>query len=323
MNEWSDIESRFGSGTLLLGNGSSQAVHQKFGYSSLMERARTGQYLNADALSLFAEFETVNFEEILRHLQSSVRVARALGQSTRPFEESHDAVRDGLIEVVNSVHPSWDSFKEFRSLFRDAVLGYDAIFSLNYDLLLYWAIMSESDGEGFKDAFWNDSGRFDWSDSEFWDDDVRVHYVHGGLHLVRTMLGETRKRQGGSGNLLETFGPDLSTGTTPLFVSEGTSAAKQRFILGSDYLSWCLEQLTDIGGPLVVFGAELSDEDSHIVSAINRSRANPIATSVHVTSQTDEIAIHKLRSAQFPHKKVLVFDSSSHPLGSRNLRVSP
>lgn len=322
--EWESTEHRFENGSMLLGNGASRSVWEGFGYASLFERAgsiETG--LGEDAVAVFDEFETHDFESVLRSVQTTKKVLDALEQDSEQVATLHEAIREALIQAVHSVHVGWAQFQAVAEAYRAALASFDWLFSTNYDLLVYWSIMHDGIGDGFKDAFWGQGGLFDRDDAEFWDEVVKVVYLHGGLHIERDSFGRSKKRDTALGNLLEKFGPDLDAGTTPLFISEGSADHKARAILRSEYLSWALDCLEDLDGPLIIFGSALSDADDHIVRAINRSSCNPIGVSVHLPAADDPVATEKGIAARFPHKKVIAFDAASHPLGNTNLRIEP
>jgi hypothetical protein len=58
----------------------------------------------------------------------------------------------------------------------------------------------------------------------------------------------------------------------PLFVAEGAAEKKLEQIYQSSYLSYALDKLGRIKGPLVVFGSALGDSDDHIRRAIASNR---------------------------------------------------
>lgn len=64
---WDEVKGGFHGGSLLLGNGSSRAVWEGFGYSSLYERASAGidHPLTPEDGALFAALDTTNFESVL------------------------------------------------------------------------------------------------------------------------------------------------------------------------------------------------------------------------------------------------------------------
>ncbi|MDC4898159.1 DUF4917 family protein, partial [Acinetobacter baumannii] len=66
IHQWEDIKDQFVESTLLIGNGASVALHSQFSYTSLKEYAEENEELDEDILKLFNEFETNDFEYILR-----------------------------------------------------------------------------------------------------------------------------------------------------------------------------------------------------------------------------------------------------------------
>ena len=66
IKQWNDIKEDYSKGSLIIGNGASMALHSKFGFSSLKEEAEKLELFNHDISKLFNEFETSDFELILR-----------------------------------------------------------------------------------------------------------------------------------------------------------------------------------------------------------------------------------------------------------------
>ena len=277
--------------------------------------------LSGDSVAIFDAFATENFEAVLRNLYSSVTVLGAIGAATARVDALRAEVRDGLIAAVHDIHVPFADFEPLRTGFRAALAGREAVFTLNYDLLVYWAIMSEPGGDGFVDAFWGRDLTFDRSDTEIRGKTTPVYHLHGGLHLERLPDGTAKKRSAAGAGLLASFGQPVQSGSTPLFVSEGTGHEKLRSILSSDYLTWCLESLEELEGPLEIFGVGFGPEDDHIADAINRAPTNPIAVSVYGPGTNDLVAERKRLKARFPHKSVRLFDSLSHPLGATGLEA--
>jgi hypothetical protein len=154
---------------------------------------------------------------------------------------------------------------------------YEYVYSTNYDLLLYWSMMT--DREKFKDFIWTrdiDEGKcfFDLADTDLWHDPrnsvTKVLYIHGGLHLYKQPDGRTfKKLASGNCDLLDLF--DVKNDAIPLFISEGTSKTKLSSISRSDYLSFAYGRFARHRGSLVVFGHSLTSEyDQHLIDAIRK-----------------------------------------------------
>jgi Domain of unknown function (DUF4917) len=162
------------------------------------------------------------------------------------------------------------------------------VFTLNYDLLTYWALMNNRAAAEIVDFFWNNP--FDPVDTELRSTSASgLVFLHGGIHLWQdTLTGETGKwtnqRQGG---LLSQLGDALSSSPNrlPLIVSEGRSEQKQRAIRRSDYLSFGYQQLTENNDPIVIFGASFGSQDDHIVKAVRKGGRRAVAISVYPRSR--------------------------------------
>ena len=131
-----------------------------------------------------------------------------------------------------------------------------------------------------------------------------------------------RKRHAVPGStLLESFLSEPSNEDwLPLFVTEGDSDSKRRAIARSEYLSFAYRSLVDHEGPLVVLGHSLSDQDAHLVDALNKTKRE---LAIGILVQSDgHIASEKARfTGQLPWHRLSFFDASTHPLGRENLLV--
>lgn len=307
---------------LLLGNGASCAVWEPFGYHSLFDiatDASQGWALSAEACRLFDAFGTRNFERILAALTTALTVNEVvLGLDDGDLRDVYNSVQEALIAAVHQVHVPWLDAEASLPALNTALAAYDSIFSLNYDLLMYWAVMH--DKSHFKDMLWGDS--FDPMNVEVGGKFTKVHWLHGGLHLYRTTAGRTIKRKAQPGaNLLDVFEDDWDE-MTPLFVSEGSSDDKLRSIHASDYLSFAFRALANHRHDLVIFGASLGDPDEHVVRAIRGNRRR-LAISIRPSGDADDVVAKKAGfERMFPNFQLDFFDAASHPLGIPELGVA-
>jgi hypothetical protein len=335
LQSWVELQSEFAGGVLLLGNGSSRAIWADFGYSSLYEQAQTEieHPLQPEDEALFSSLETTNFEAVLSALRTAEIVCRSIGLGTDAIRMRHDSIRVALMEAIQRIHIPWDSIPDpVLAQVRGVLSRYSYVFTTNYDLLAYWAIMSEEDPWPFKDYFWNacsDGGSwmcFDVSNTEAALGSTKLLYLHGALHLVELPWGETAKLTAGDANLLEQFAvpdPDEDYPIVPLVITEGSSEDKMAAIRRSDYLSFAYERLSHVPGPLTIFGHSLSDEDRHLVDAVTKAdEKRPLAVSVRA-SGGDQLVKRKLELMKtFTKADLRFFDAASHPLGSQEISVS-
>jgi hypothetical protein len=319
---WAKVQNEIDwSSGILIGNGASIAVSKKFLYKSIFTQAKSQKKdpLNEKDVSLFNSMESHNFEKILSYLAIAKIVNEALGINKEEIEDRYHAIQNALIEAVHNIHiPHYKIGTEKLKVIRDELENYKYIYSLNYDLLIYWAIMAFKEGSGFKDYFW--SSVFDISDVEIRGKATCVLYLHGSLLHYRLPSGETKKRKNRDGtDLLTSFGLDTSGYEVPLFVTEGTASDKLSSIYRSDYLSFALSTFSEHEDPLVIFGCSLGENDKHLINAINNWQSRKLA--IAIFRQTDEDVIkQKAHYFQlFKNPDITFFDATTHPLGFKTI----
>lgn len=307
---------------MLVGNGASCAIWSRFRYTSLFEQSRSAAVADAlspDAVHIFEKLQTTNFELVLSALRTTSLVIEATQQDPATINALYTTTQKALVGAVNSVHVPWQSVPEatLQSI-KAALVPYDFVYSTNYDLLLYWAVMIGGP-TGFTDYFFGP--KFDLSNTEIWGKATKIMFLHGALHLYRELSGQTLKRKAENyQNLLDLFGQELDPPAVPLFVTEGSSSDKLKSINRSDYLSFCYSHFARHRGPLVIFGHSLSrDFDAHLIDAIRRSDAAILGISL---LPGPEVPNSKARLyGTFPNLDLHFFDATTHPLGAANLLV--
>ncbi len=325
LETWDDLAESEEYTGLLIGNGASRAVWEGFAYPSLFDMAKAGNIshrLTAEDIQLFESLETENFERVLSALATTRQVSESLGFAEPEFKSRYSSIQRALVEAVRSRHMPWIKVPD-RTLqaIQDEFLRYRFVYSTNYDLLAYWSVMHESP-VGFKDLFWSGS-YFDLANTEVWGKATVILYLHGGLHLYRTLDGRTMKRTASIGsNLLDLFGLPMTVEATPLFISEGSAKQKLESIYRSDYLAFAYSTLVHHAGPLCIFGHSLGDVDQHIVDAIKKSQIRDIAFSVLPLTKAGIIEVEADAIRKLPEANIRFFDATSHPLGSPDLLVS-
>lgn len=288
IHDWTEISDQFGD-NLLLGNGASIAVDNRFQYSSLKQHAIKNGRFNEDVQKLFEHFITDDFELILRIVWQSTNVNEALGVEDEKTEKAYHHVRDCLIDTVRSIHPEYAEVEESLASISRFMRNFKKIASLNYDLIVYWAMMQSNDlknGHRFKDCFIGRSFDDDWKKfSEPYRDEQDVSlvfYPHGNLVLARDILENERKIVSSSDGLLSSILEKWATGSyVPLFVSEGTRKQKKKSIQNSFYLNTVYrEVLPTYSNSVVVYGWGAGEQDEDIFAQIARAKPHRIAFSV-------------------------------------------
>lgn len=321
IRQWSDIESKFSGGALLLGNGASMAIHPGFSYRSLRQAAEEKGHITPAVSEVFSAFDTSDFELVLRRLWEATLVNKALGIEPGIVEQAYQQVRQALIATVRDVHISHDEAKKHFLLMYQFMKRFDTVFCLNYDLLVYWAMMASKDalGQWFKDCF-ETGGVFteDWTAKREKyggaEGATLVFYPHGSLVTALLDNYTEAKISGGGEKLLERIFSLWEKGSaTPLFVSEGTSEHKKQSIARSSYLSRIFrEALPNPGDSLVIYGWAISQQDAHILAQLRRSTTAPkrVAVSVYEGNQASAQQMEDaLRVAGL--NEIYFFDSKS------------
>jgi hypothetical protein len=306
--------------TLLIGNGASINVWPDFAYSQLLRRAQ----LSGSAAQLFADLGTVNFETVLEGLWHAERVLDALGRGHRAVTNLYEAVRSELVATVGRVHIPWDRVPDDTlTRFAEVMNRHQLVFTLNYDLLTYWALMENLTNTAIADFFWADGNTFDTTKTRVFSGWTALLYLHGGVHLWQdSATGQSGKWTSPRiGNLLSGLDTRLSgqPNRQPLFVSEGTSAQKMRVIRRSDYLTFARQKLIDDTADTVIFGASFGRQDAHIVQALRTGGRRKIAISVRPGTPDQQTEMMARYQAKLPDQDLSFFDSTTHPLGDPTL----
>ena len=308
--------------SLLIGNGFSRNIWSDFKYQSLLEKARSENLLSSETNSLFTSLETEDFEWLLSVLAASKPVFAALKQDKKLLKNCEKNIRESLIKAVEMVHVPWSEIpKSTRQTIAKELKAHKLIYSTNYDLIVYWSIMTAYRDE-FADYFWNSPfNTFNvLNTKEDYKGRSLIHYLHGGLHLFRDndTVQTSKREHNGRQNILDHL--KTNPNKTPLFISEGTSKDKLRSIRRSDYLSYVFSCFKNDNNPLIILGHRLADNDQHIVDAINAYRNRPVAISVRNSGNIDEKK-ERFKDALWNVNNLHFFDAATHPLLGQNLQV--
>ena len=309
--------------SLIVGNGASIAIHRHFNYSDLYEVAKSEGYLHL-AEKIFSNLKSNDFEYVLLACWYAQIVNSALGKPSKEIESAYLEIRDALIKTVRYVHPVHAEISSHLKEISNFAKKFPTIISLNYDLMLYWAILqfNEKNKFWFKDAFI--AGQFvkDWGylrkPYAGADGSSLVFYPHGSLFLAKDRFGRETKISASLTGLIENITSSWISGDyVPIFVSEGTSEQKVNSIRRSRYLSAVLDDvLPALGANVVVYGWGFDPRDEHVLQAISRNPPDKIAVSVYTGQPTEsqqEYCYSVLASVKknLPKTKVIFYDSRS------------
>jgi hypothetical protein len=278
---------------LLLGNGFSIACREdSFAYGNLFDEADFSG-LSVSAKSLFGLFGTADFERVIEALRISAALLDLYEDASTDLIEQLKADAESLKEILTEVlarkHPNNVASiedEEYESARRFLANFGGNIYSVNYDLLLYWTLLHESEPKiAHGDGFHSDPDEVDakwvvWDGYE--DNQQRIFFLHGGLHLYDAgsqLRKITWSRTGIP--LVDQIREALDENVYPHVVTEGSSDQKLARIEHSPYLHRGLKSLNRCGGSLFILGHSLADNDEHIIRRIENSKIESVFVSVH------------------------------------------
>ena len=329
---------------LLLGNGFSIACRPKiFTYGSLFEQA---DFSTAPRLpDVFDAVGTTDFEHIIKMLEDASRVvpvySKEATEAAAQMAADAEALKDILIQTVANNHPNipneindeqfW-ACRRFLAHFLGDENKDGKVYTLNYDLLLYWTLMHED--MGFDDPISlaaNDGfGRDEDTEPEYvnWMGESgahgqRVHYLHGALHLFDAGAELQKYTWVNTGKpLLEQAREAMGARKFPLFVAEGKSNQKLAKIKHSAYLHHSYKSFSSQMGQrndaLFIFGHSLAENDQHILKKIARGKIGQIYVGLYGDPNSDgNKAIRSAANALGAHRdervplSVAFFDAGS------------
>lgn len=284
---------------LLIGNGFSA---QYFNYATLL--AESGLDAGTPLRRLFELLDTADFEAVVRALEDAALVETAYENKPHAQALSTDAqkVREALVNAVRSTHPAHRDDLAFQYDSGAAFLSsFGKVFTLNYDLLLYWVNLEKVHlRDGFGKGASIEGGRFK---GPFYEDAYcDIYNLHGGLHLFQDDAGEVMKALNAGDGVIATITQSIAENRRlPIYVAEGSSAAKMRKINSVGYLRHCYEQLWQNAAILFVYGHSADDNDAHIYRAVFSSNVTHVFFGVY---QPDEAKLKRFSGQLAKHREL-------------------
>ena len=222
---------------------------------------------------------------VIRYLLTSAKVVKVYRPNFPKLiaRLEHDAakIKDILVTTIASKHPDrpYHIEAERYQACRLFLANFKNIYTLNYDVLLYWALMQQeiddlnlTPDDGFRHPEDDpDVPYVSWQEAN----QSTVHYLHGALHLFDTGAEITKYTWSKTDiPIVDQIRQALDEDKFPLFVAEGTSQSKRERIMHSAYLHKALRSFEGVcrspGNAIFVFGHSLDDNDRHIFRYIER-----------------------------------------------------
>lgn len=279
---------------LLLGNGFSIAVKPDiFTYASLFAHADLSKAPHL--AEVFERLGTQDFEIVIRSLVDAAKVVEIYDAGSplaKALSDDANLLKDVLVNAIASRHPDrpYDITPDQYAHARVFLSAFGKMFTLNYDVLLYWALMQDEvddlnirPDDGFRapedepDAPW-----VSWQEAQ----SATVYYLHGALHLFD--VGSDLVKYTWSRTdipIVEQIRQSLAEDRYPLFVAEGSSDSKLTKIMHSAYLHKALRGfdgcMNTANAALVVYGHSLAANDGHVLRVIAKGRVPQIFVSLY------------------------------------------
>lgn len=288
--------------SILLANGFSQAWNVKiFNYASLFEAANFGHRDNT-LRALFNKIGTYDFEKVMKYLvaaETVLTIYKADGDLIASIKEDQEELKNALIRVISETHPDrpnevseqqYLSARRFLSKFKE-------VFTLNYDLLFYWARnMRNLAPENYR----TDDG---FRQHETWvgrGTNQNVHFLHGGLHIYDGALNIKKHTFSEDGiSIIDKVRENLEAGRFPTFVSEPTYEKKKFRIEHNPYLNFCYQKLTELSGTAFIYGHSMDENDKHIFDQIKKSSVRKIFISIYGDPQSESNSATRGNAVRF------------------------
>lgn len=293
--------------SLLLGNGFSVAYNPIFKYNNLKDEV------------FKKAFADMGVEEIMLRVSSQPNYLV-------------DCLKKGFISAISAVHPEWATEEKIRTC-ATFLKHFDKVYTLNYDLLLYWVINSTQELlDKFKDGFgiervkrypnWPNAGT------------TSTFYLHGSLLLLCSkptgdqpicprrpveccIAKYIRPRSSASlkgiTSLIDILKKLSESGQYPHFVSEGHPKQKYSRIQKCTYLKGCYDALKNESGNLVTFGTSF-ENDQHILGAIKTSNVKCCYVGIYgygKNPDADRKLLHKAKSLRTDSRTVKVYETET------------
>jgi hypothetical protein len=279
---------------LLLGNGFSIALRPDiFTYGSLYKHADLSPAPHL--AKLFEALSTEDFEIVIRYLVNAAKIIEIYSPGDKALVSSlrKDAglLKEILVSAIAKRHPDrpYDIEPQQYVACRRFLAPFGHIYTLNYDVLLYWTLMQSQVDK--LDLLPDDGFRHPEDDPDqpyvSWQEAHKptIHYLHGALHLFDTGMDIIKYTWSKTDiPIVEQIRDALSRDDYPLFVAEGTFASKKSKIMHNAYLHKALRSfegcVNTAGASLVIFGHSLAQNDAHVLRLVARGKVSNLYVSL-------------------------------------------
>lgn len=312
-----EMAAKYNKKHLLLGNGFSIAcVPSIFTYESIFNQADFSDI--PEVQKTFALLKTQDFELVINGLEKAGAILPAYLPSKRTsaqkMHEHAELLKERLIRTIAANHPAFPAEIEINKyeacvqFLANFINANGTIYTLNYDLLLYWTLMFGMENKLIQvdplDGFGRDTefedGEFNVSGYVTWQGDTKartqnIHYLHGALHIYDRGPDVEKFTWNDKGiPLIDQARKALSEGRFPLFVAEGESKKKMEKIIHNGYLyhsfkSFCATMKYGTKTSmncLFTYGVSFNKNDEHVLNKIPKGKVAHIFVSIYGDSES-------------------------------------
>ncbi len=327
---------------VFLGNGFSRACKPDiFAYDALFERADF-ENLSGNAKALFEALDTTDFEVVIKALRSASKITKVYLSDSPKISETMsldaDTLREVLVSAIAGSHPevlseiSNDSYIACKNFLSN----FERVFTLNYDLLLYWTVMQKElmpvikSNDGFLTPEYGTSEYVTWEIENSYSQNI--YYLHGALHLFDAGAELQKYTWINTGiKLTEQINNALINEKYPMFVAEGTTEEKLERIKHHAYLTKAFDSFSRIGGALFIYGHSLATNDEHFLHLIEKGKTTKLyvgiygdpdsLTNQYIIERANQMREYRInlaakRRRRPPELEVFFYDAqTAHPWG--------
>ncbi len=325
--KWDDIYDPCRYSKLIVGNGLSIAVDRCFEYEKLSDCLPD----NVDGNLLkkfFRKFNTYSFEYVMEILNTSIdsmecyiskdfnpEQDRSFKNVIKELKEYKKTVTQLFFEAIKQNHCKHSSVKKVLPEINKFLKCFDIVVSLNYDLIIYWSIMCQS--EYIWDCFALQSKDkntlcFDRSIASR-ENGTKVFYAHGNLILHKDTNGNTSKICKPNFEFPSGLLPIIRhRKLLPIIITEGTHDKKLRYIQrNSDYLGFIYDEIIPRpSDSLVIYGCSL-ENDHHILDKALEINYQKVAISLYRENYKPYHKLVELMNYHDHDADIICFDSES------------
>lgn len=314
---------------LLLWNGFSMAYDDsRFSFTSLLDSAVDEWIIEKDSkvYKVFESLKTADFESVMRALEDTKKIVEVYEWNVELQEllkNDAEELKKYLVAIITNNHPkiSTEVSEDEKKSCAKFLSNFESIYTLNYDLLLYWAVMQdETATKQFWDWFWEDEYSLDedyvvYKNSK----SFKLHYLHWALHLFDAWSEIIKKTYSKTEiDLITQIKKNLDEWVYPIFISEWDAKQKMTKILHSAYLNHCYKSFKSIWwkSALVIYGTNLKKNDEHILNAIMESNVTNIYIWVSDPKNVEHVSnritlFNESQKDMKKHKHLQYFNSRS------------